>query len=66
MVIKLTVINISPRVMRFNDEVAVVEYCKTVDNMGADIWVNVVGFIFANARAIPGPVCEIAHNHVVT
>lgn len=62
----LTVIKISPGIVGFDDEIAVVENRKAVDDVGTDRWVNVFWLVFAQARSVPRPVGEVTHHHVVS
>lgn len=64
--IALTVVKVSPSVVGFDDEVAVVQNSEAVDDVGTDRWVDVLGLVFAFTGSVPGPVGEVTHDHVVS
>lgn len=62
----LTVIKISPRIVRFDDQVFVVQNSKSVDNVCAKIAIDVFWKVLSNALSIPRPVSEVADYLEVT
>ena len=51
--------------MRLDEQGGVVKDSKAIDNMGAEIGINVFGGVLPNTATVPGPVGEVAHNLVV-
>lgn len=59
----LTVVIVSPGVVRFNLESSAVQDSKAIHDMGTKIGVNIFGLVFAIALSVPCPVCEVT-NHL--
>lgn len=57
---RLTVINVSPGIVRLDEKVVVVQHCKAIHNMGAEAHIYVFRYILALALPIPRPVGEVA------
>ena len=55
------IIQISPTVMGFNEAI-MTQNSKTINNMGANGWVNILRLVFSNAWPVPSPVGVIAYN----
>ena len=55
------IIQISPTVMGFNEAI-MTQNSKTVNNMGANGWVNILRLVFSNSWPVPSPVGVIAYN----
>ena len=57
-----TVVKVSPSVVSLYDQVGVIQDSETVDNVSAELRVNILRLVLAHARAVPGPVGEVANN----
>ena len=55
------IIQISPTVMGFNEAI-MTQNSKTINNMGANGWVNILRLVFSNSWPVPSPVGVIAYN----
>ena len=55
------IIQISPTVVGFNEAIRT-QNSKTINNMGANGWINVLRLVFSNAWPVPSPVGVIAYN----
>lgn len=61
----LTIIEISPRVVRLDDKVFKVQHSESVNNVSAKFTINVLGHVLAQPPTVPRPVGEVAHYLVV-
>lgn len=61
---KLTVVVVSPSVVRFNEKIVVVEYSEAIHNVGAEGLINVLRPVLALALPVPRPIGEVADNLV--
>ncbi|MPC08483.1 hypothetical protein E2C01_001070 [Portunus trituberculatus] len=53
---RLTVVKVCPSVMRLDEEIVVVEHCKAIHNVGAQIHINVLRQVLALTLSVPRPV----------
>lgn len=48
--------------MRLNKKLRAVQNSKSIDDVGAEVRVNILGPVLADALPVPGPVSEVAHH----
>ena len=51
--------------MDLNDKVGVVQDSKAVDNVSAELGINVFRLVFANSRSVPRPIGKVTNNFVL-
>lgn len=56
----LTIIEVSPRVMGFHDQILVVEHSKPINYVGTEVRIDIFGNVFADSSSVPSPVGEVA------
>ena len=57
-----TVVKVSPSVVSLDDQVGVIQDSETVNDVSAELRVNILRLVLAHARTVPGPVGEVANN----
>ncbi len=56
----LTIVKVGPSIVSLDDEVGIVQHSKSIDNVGAEVWIYVFRLVFSNSRPVPCPVGEVA------
>ena len=53
------VVQVGPRIVGFDDQVGAVQNGEAVNDVGANGWVNVLGFVFSDSGSIPCPIGKV-------
>ena len=61
----LTVIKVGPTIMSLHNHIGIVQYSESIDDVSAEVSINIFWLIFANSGSVPSPVCKVANNFII-